>query len=336
MASDDHGRHHHADLFRLPGDAVIADEIADALRAHGIEHVRLESRLSPAWTTDWIQRRAAAAQGLRHRAAEAPGAADRMPALRLGRHRAHQPVRLDALQGAVPMPGLPRTVRLFQVLLADHEQFHPLTVSEVRRETRETVVVVTRRAGRARARLPLHPGPAPDPARQHRRRGRAPLLLDLRRARMTASAGGHQARAGRAVFDLGQRRAATRAHRRDAADGPLPRAAGPGHRKHYVAFAAGSGITPLLDHQDHADAEPHSRFTLFYGNRASSSVIFKEELEDLKDEHLERLSLAYVMSREQQDIELFNGRIPRQMPAIVRHWIDIGTSTWPSSAARRT
>ena len=95
--------------------------------------------------------------------------------------------------------------------------------------------------------------------------------------------------------------------------------------RHYVAFAAGSGITPILSIiKTTLLAEPNSRFTLFYGNRASSSVIFKEELTDLKDMYMERLNLAYVMSREQQDIELFNGRITRdKCAAFLRHWLRI-------------
>ncbi|WP_343728595.1 1,2-phenylacetyl-CoA epoxidase subunit PaaE [Duganella sp.] len=95
------------------------------------------------------------------------------------------------------------------------------------------------------------------------------------------------------------------------------------HRKHYLAFAAGSGITPILSIiKTTLAAEPHSRFTLFYGNRASSSVIFKEELSDLKDSYLDRLKIAYVMSREQQDIELFNGRITKDKAAqFLRHWV---------------
>jgi len=98
-----------------------------------------------------------------------------------------------------------------------------------------------------------------------------------------------------------------------------------GQRKNYVAFAAGSGITPILSIiKTTLMTEPHSRFTLFYGNRASSSVIFKDELTDLKDIYMERLTLAYVMSREQQDIDLFNGRITKEKcQQLLRHWIDI-------------
>ncbi|MBA5606514.1 phenylacetate-CoA oxygenase/reductase subunit PaaK [Duganella sp. FT3S] len=99
----------------------------------------------------------------------------------------------------------------------------------------------------------------------------------------------------------------------------------PQSRRRYVAFAAGSGITPILSIiKTTLVAEPNSSFTLFYGNRASSSVIFKEELTDLKDQYLERLNLAYVMSREQQDIDLFNGRITKEKcQQFLQHWIAI-------------
>jgi ring-1,2-phenylacetyl-CoA epoxidase subunit PaaE len=84
----------------------------------------------------------------------------------------------------------------------------------------------------------------------------------------------------------------------------------PESRRHYLAFAAGSGITPILSIiKTTLMAEPNSRFTLLYGNRASSSVIFRDELTDLKDQYLERLNLVYIMSREPQDVELFHGRI---------------------------
>ncbi len=98
------------------------------------------------------------------------------------------------------------------------------------------------------------------------------------------------------------------------------------NRRHYLAFAAGSGITPMLSIvKTTLAAEPHSSFTLFYGNRASSTVLFKEELAELKDTYLERLKVVYVMSREQQDIELFNGRITKEKCAqFFQHWIDLG------------
>ncbi|HKW81941.1 MAG TPA: 1,2-phenylacetyl-CoA epoxidase subunit PaaE [Casimicrobiaceae bacterium] len=97
-----------------------------------------------------------------------------------------------------------------------------------------------------------------------------------------------------------------------------------GNRKHYLGFAAGSGITPLLSLiKTTLHAEPLSRFTLFYGNRSSAAVMFREELADLKDRYLERLSLVYVMSREPQDIDILNGRIDRgKADALLEHWVD--------------
>ena len=95
-------------------------------------------------------------------------------------------------------------------------------------------------------------------------------------------------------------------------------------KRHFVGFAAGSGITPLLSIvKTTLVAEPQSSFTLFYGNRASSSIMFREELEDLKNEHLDRFSLIHILSREQQDIDLFNGRLTKEKcDQLLDHWID--------------
>lgn len=95
-------------------------------------------------------------------------------------------------------------------------------------------------------------------------------------------------------------------------------------KRHFVGFAAGSGITPLLSIvKTTLVAEPQSSFTLFYGNRASSSIMFREELEDLKNEHLERFSLIHILSREQQDIDLFNGRLTKEKcDQLLDHWVD--------------
>ncbi|MBB3017352.1 ring-1,2-phenylacetyl-CoA epoxidase subunit PaaE [Microvirga lupini] len=95
-------------------------------------------------------------------------------------------------------------------------------------------------------------------------------------------------------------------------------------KRHFVGFAAGSGITPLISIvKTTLLAEPQSSFTLFYGNRASSSIMFREELEDLKNEHLDRFSLIHILSREQQDIDLFNGRLTKEKcDQLLDHWVD--------------
>jgi ring-1,2-phenylacetyl-CoA epoxidase subunit PaaE len=99
----------------------------------------------------------------------------------------------------------------------------------------------------------------------------------------------------------------------------------PGQRRHYLAFAAGSGITPVLSIAETTLAiERHSRFTLVYGNRSSSSTMFREELMRLKDRYLNRFSIIFVTSREKQEIDLFNGRIDRERArALMERWIDL-------------
>ncbi len=101
----------------------------------------------------------------------------------------------------------------------------------------------------------------------------------------------------------------------------------PATARHHVAFAAGSGITPVLSIvKTTLAAEPRSHITLVYGNRASSTVLFREELADLKDRYMTRLNLVYILSREQQEIDLFNGRIDRKKcDQLFAHWIDAST-----------
>ena len=80
--------------------------------------------------------------------------------------------------------------------------------------------------------------------------------------------------------------------------------------RHHVFIAAGSGITPMLALLAHTLAnEPRSRCTLIYGNRRIASTMFREALGELKNRYLARLATYYVFSREEQDAELFNGRL---------------------------
>ncbi|WP_276503846.1 1,2-phenylacetyl-CoA epoxidase subunit PaaE [Terrimonas pollutisoli] len=84
----------------------------------------------------------------------------------------------------------------------------------------------------------------------------------------------------------------------------------PLHKKKYLAIAAGSGITPVLSLiKTTLAAEPHSHFTLVYGNRNRSSIIFFEELESLKNKYLQRFNFINILSRERTDIPLHYGRI---------------------------
>jgi len=99
--------------------------------------------------------------------------------------------------------------------------------------------------------------------------------------------------------------------------------------KTYLGFAGGSGITPLLSIvKTVLAAEPGSTFTLVYANRQISSIMFREELEDLKNRYLGRLSIVHVLETEAQDIELFTGRVDAEKcAALFRTWIDLPTIT---------
>jgi ring-1,2-phenylacetyl-CoA epoxidase subunit PaaE len=101
----------------------------------------------------------------------------------------------------------------------------------------------------------------------------------------------------------------------------------PGAERHYLAFAAGSGITPLISIIKTTLArEPRSQFTLVYANRRMTSIMFREELEDLKNLYLHRFSVLNVLSLEGQEIELFSGRIDApKLEQLFQRWIDLST-----------
>src|SRR5664279_5141229 len=84
----------------------------------------------------------------------------------------------------------------------------------------------------------------------------------------------------------------------------------PDQARVHVGFAAGSGITPILSIVKGVLArEPNSRFFLFYGNRTTTGMLFREALEELKDRFIDRLSVFHVISGEEQDIPILHGRL---------------------------
>ena len=84
------------------------------------------------------------------------------------------------------------------------------------------------------------------------------------------------------------------------------------HANHYVGFAGGSGITPVMSLLKTALlTEPESRFTLFYGNRDSLSIIFLEALASLKNRFMDRLEVHHFLAEEAEEFELFNGMLDR-------------------------
>ncbi|MFT3932394.1 MAG: phenylacetate-CoA oxygenase/reductase subunit PaaK [Chitinophagaceae bacterium] len=101
-----------------------------------------------------------------------------------------------------------------------------------------------------------------------------------------------------------------------------------GNKKNYVAFAAGSGITPLLSIiKTTLATEPDSRFTLIYGNKNRASIIFKEELEALKNIYINRFAVHHILSREKTDTDLNNGRIDAEKCAVIfKYLLDLKSS----------
>jgi ring-1,2-phenylacetyl-CoA epoxidase subunit PaaE len=88
----------------------------------------------------------------------------------------------------------------------------------------------------------------------------------------------------------------------------------------YVGFAAGSGITPILSIMKTVlTREPRSHFVLFYGNRSSATIMFKDELDDLKNRFVDRFSVHHILSREMHDTDVLHGRLSgEKVPKLIR------------------
>lgn len=95
----------------------------------------------------------------------------------------------------------------------------------------------------------------------------------------------------------------------------------PANQKHYVAFCAGSGVTPIISMMKHVlETEPKSKFTCFYGNRHAASIIYFDEINALKNRYPERLEMHYVMSKEEMGSDFFRGRIDEEK---IRRFSDV-------------
>lgn len=91
---------------------------------------------------------------------------------------------------------------------------------------------------------------------------------------------------------------------------PLPDTQTSSDAKSYLLLAAGSGITPMMSIAASVlEREPNSQVTLLFGNRSTASIMFREQLEDLKDRYMTRFTLVHLLARERQELELFNGRL---------------------------
>lgn len=102
----------------------------------------------------------------------------------------------------------------------------------------------------------------------------------------------------------------------------------PSAKNHYIGFAIGSGITPVLSIlRSTLAVEPSSRFTLIYANRTARDVMFREELEDLKNDHMSRLNIVHILKNDPTGIDLFTGRIDAEkLDAMFAQWVDVGTA----------
>lgn len=96
-------------------------------------------------------------------------------------------------------------------------------------------------------------------------------------------------------------------------------------QKHYLGFAGGSGITPVLSILKTTLArEPQARFTLVYANKGVNTIMFREELEDLKNLYMGRLNVIHILETDAQEIDLFTGLVTQEKCAdLFRIWIDI-------------
>lgn len=101
----------------------------------------------------------------------------------------------------------------------------------------------------------------------------------------------------------------------------------PGAEKNYLGFAGGSGITPVLSIlKTTLAAEPQSSFTMVYANKGVTSIMFREELEDLKNTYMGRFNVIHVLEHDAQEIDLFTGLVSEEKCAeLFKGWIDIAS-----------
>ncbi|RYC28419.1 1,2-phenylacetyl-CoA epoxidase subunit PaaE [Ciceribacter ferrooxidans] len=204
-------------------------------------------------------------------------------------------------------------------------RFHPLTVTDIRHETRDAVVVTLKPREEDRAAFDFTQGQyltfRRDFDGEELRRsysicaGKDEGVLRVGIKRVDGGAFSNWANANLVPGDVIE------------AMPPMGRFymdIDPTTKKHYLGFAGGSGITPVLSIIKTVLArEPRSRFTLVYANRQINSIMFREELEDLKNTYLGRFSVLHILESEAQEIDLFTGRLDEnKLSALFCTWID--------------
>jgi ring-1,2-phenylacetyl-CoA epoxidase subunit PaaE len=197
-------------------------------------------------------------------------------------------------------------------MTAAAHDFHRLTIAEVRRETADAISVRFEIPDSLREAFRFRPG-------QHLNL-RAMLAGAEQRRSYSICSGPDEAspriaikRVPGGLFSTWANDALAAGHTLDVMPpaGRFVLPPGDGSDRHIVLLAAGAGITPIIAIAKQALAsEPATRLTLIYGNRTPESTLFRQELEDLKDLHLQRFNLLHVLSRnEESDAPLFEGRI---------------------------
>jgi ring-1,2-phenylacetyl-CoA epoxidase subunit PaaE len=200
-------------------------------------------------------------------------------------------------------------------------RFHDLTVIDIERQTPEAVAVAFAVPDALRDAFSFRPG-------QYLTLAATVDGQDVRRSYSICSA------PGEALLKVGVKRVADGRFSRFVNEmlsvGDTIRVMPPegrftslaGERHDYLLIASGSGITPMLSiAKTVLSHERDSTVTLVYGNRTTDTIMFREELQDLKDAHMRRFSLVNLLSREKQDVDLLNGRIDGER---IRRMADLG------------
>ena len=304
----------HADLYRLPrhpGDRARHPRRARRRRLSATSRSRPSS--SPPWTTDWISESGKAKLHAYGIAPPTRRARPSMPAMRLDRHRGDQPLRLDARarrNGAAA----PASSRSTCSSATDERRLSTAsTVAEMVDETAEAMSIRFDVPEELRETFKFKPGQHLDAEGRDRRRGSAAQLFALRRAAGRAGEGHGQADRRRRLLQLGERQSeARRPIEVMPPHGSFTWDFEPGAANHYVGFAGGSGITPVMSLLKTALlTEPESRFTLFYGNRDSSRSSSWRRWRSSRTASWTGCKSIISSPRRPRSIELFNGMLDR-------------------------
>jgi len=205
-------------------------------------------------------------------------------------------------------------------------QFHPLTIKEIRRETPECVSIVFDIPEHLKDEYRFEPGQnitlkinlGDEEIRRSYSICSSPNENELRVAVKQISGGKFSGHAN-ALMKIGDVISVL------PPTGKFNTKLSSTNAKHYLAFAAGSGITPVISIiKTIFDTEPDSFFTLVYGNRSRSSIIFREQLEAIKNKKMDRFVLHHILSREQTDAPVNHGRIDSEKcEMLAKYLVDI-------------